>query len=53
MSARQGALITNSIRQMKNEEFTSHELTLDLLDQFIGLGVSILSIFAFYLLKYW
>ena len=36
MSARQGALITNSIRQMKNEEFTSHELTLDLLDQFIG-----------------
>ena len=36
MTARQGALITNSIKQMKGEQFNSQELTLDLLDQFIG-----------------
>ena len=36
MTARQGAVITNSIKQMRDEQFTPSELTLDLLDQFIG-----------------
>jgi len=36
MTGRQGAVITNSIKQMRDEQFTPSELTLDLLDQFIG-----------------
>merc|ERR1712106_1149904 len=36
MTGRQGAVMTNSIKQMRDEQFTPSELTLDLLDQFIG-----------------